>query len=147
LKPGRYKFEPQVTSRGRWAVYPMEVRVSDAVAPTCRRTGARLPSIRERADAVLLGPLRAFLCGKPEEPGADHDSIRSFTRRNVLEDLALAREKEKTLGHDAVANQLLSGLGADRSSFCADKAPGASHTADWYLRSRGLLRRRARDAY
>ncbi len=147
LRPGRYKFEPQVTSRGRWATYPMEVRVSDAVATSHLRIPARLPGIRERADAVLLGPLRAFLCGQPEEPGADFDSIRSFTRRNVLEDLVLAREKEKTLGRDAVANQLLSGAGVDRVSFCAGGAPGAGQTTEWYLRGRGLVRRGSREEY
>ncbi len=147
LKPGRYKLEPQVSCDGRWAIYPMEVRVSDVVVPEHRYVPARLPSTKLPSDAAALGPLRAYLCGEAERHRDGTESIRALIRRNVLEDIALAREKEKTLGKEAVARILLRGLNIGSDAFCALKKITSEYGPEWYLRARDVLYRGERKFY
>ncbi len=147
LKPGRYKLEPQVSCDGRWAIYPMEIRVSDVVIPEHRYTPARLPSTKLSSDAVALGPLRAYLCGEAESPRDGPESIRALIRRNVLQDIALAQEKEKTLGKEAVARILLRGLNLGADGFCATKKVTSEYGPEWYLRARDVLYRGERKFY
>ncbi len=147
LKPGRYKLEPQVSCDGRWAIYPMEIRVSDVVVPEYRYFPARLPSTKLGSDAAALGPLRAYLCGEAEFPRNGTESIRALIRRNVLQDIALAREKEKTLGKEAVARILLRGLNLGADAFCALKKITSEYGPEWYLRARDVLYRGERKFY
>jgi hypothetical protein len=139
IAPGRMKLEPQVTSQGNWAVYPMEIRISDVIAPSVAPSPARLPSARLPSDAAVLGPLREYLCGVPEKPGEEADGIRRILRRNAREDLAIARRKEAEQGREAVANQLLLGLGLDVKAFCAAGEIESPIGPEWYLRARDFL--------
>jgi hypothetical protein len=142
LKPGRYKFEPQVNCGDRWATYPMEVRVSDVVVPETPPSAGPLPSTTLSADAAVLGPLREYLCGTAGKPGSNPlDSVRALVRRNVLEDLALARQSEKESGKEPVANKLLRGLNLSPDAFCASEELTSPSGPEWYLRGRDLLYR------
>ncbi len=148
LAPGRYKLEPQVSINGTWAVYPMEVRVSDVVAPDVPPGNASLPSASESSDTAVLGPLRAYLCGEPETTRLGGElTIRSLIRRNVLEDLAIARRHEPGLGLDGVASRLLRGLQVDRAGFCAAKQIDSPMGPEWFLRARDYLYRGQREWY
>jgi hypothetical protein len=77
----RIKIEPQLFLNGDWVVYPMEVRVSEAIVPDA---GA----VRETA-AAPLDAMRNFLCGGKPKAGASSgwDRLRS---RNAGQDIALA---------------------------------------------------------
>ena len=140
VNPGRVKLEPQVNVGDSWAIYPMEVRISVVAAPALRIQPGRLPGVKLPADAAVLGPLREYLCGTPEKRGDSRESIRQIIRRNVLEDLAIARQLEKQLGKEAVAKGILRGLGWDRASFCAAKEVTGPLGPEWYLRGRDFLR-------
>ena len=139
LAVGRYKLEPQINCDGRWAFYPMEVRVSDVAAPAVPITGARLPSPSLPSDASLNGPLHNYLCGALERVRTPGDTVRQLIRRNVLEDLGIAREKEKSLGRNTVANSILRGLNMDTAAFCAAKDFKSPLGPEWYLPGRDFL--------
>ena len=138
--PGRVKLEPQLSCDGRWVAYPMEVRISTVTVPPHKKTAARLPGVEESTGEIVLGPLREYLCGKPETIGRGGPlSIRQIIRRNVLEDLAIARRRERETGQEAVAAGLLRGLAMDRESFCAAEKIASEWGPEWYLRGRDFL--------
>ncbi|MBC7293283.1 MAG: hypothetical protein H5T84_04095 [Thermoleophilia bacterium] len=138
--PGRVKLEPQVNVGGRWAIYPMEVRVSDVTAPPIPPAVPILPPVSARSDKVVLGPLRAYLCGEePRGQRVKEPTARGLIWRNVMEDLALARELEAERGADTVRNGLLLGLQMDVGSFCQAKEFETRYGPEWYLRGRDFL--------
>ena len=81
----RIKIEPQVAIDGDWAVYPMEVRVTDAVAPA-----------RAAPEQGLASPfevMQAFLCGAKLRPIAGRVPIGAELQfRNAQQDVALASQ-------------------------------------------------------
>jgi len=141
LDAGRYKLEPQVSCNGRWAIYPMEVRVSDVIAPDVPASHRRLPAASLPADEAAMGPLREYLCGTPEENGNGRESVRLLVRRNVLEDMAIARAKEQEVGKDVLARHLLEDLHMDAEGFCAAEEIERPNGPEWYLRGRDFLYR------
>ncbi len=137
----RIKLEPQVNVDGHWVTYPMEVRISKVAAPPFHPRAARLPSVREPADASALGPLRDYLCGESEKETEAPMAVRSLIRRDALEDMAIAKELEKRIGKEAVAKGLLRGLGISRDAFCATGKPKSPLGPEWYLKGRDFLYR------
>jgi hypothetical protein len=136
---GRVKLEPQIHSEGVWATYPMEVRISDVTVPPHNPTAGLLPNLSEPAYAAIVGPIREYLCGKPEKGGGEQNGILSLIRRNVLEDLAVARSRETELGKERIAEALLGQLSMDAAKFCAASAIDSAAGAEWYLRGRDFL--------
>lgn len=139
--PGRMKIDAQLNVDGRWVIYPMEVRISDAVIPDAAARTGRLPPLEARSDAAVLGPVREYLCGVSEPPGDGGLTVRRLIRRNAVEALARARALEAERGKDEVARGLLRGLGIDRAAFCAlERIPGPLGP-EWFLRGRDYLYR------
>jgi hypothetical protein len=147
LTPARYKLEPQLNVEGHWVSYPMEIRVSDVTVPMHRETLARLPGIKLPSDSAVMGPLRAYICGEPESGRTATESARRLMRRNVLEDLAIAREREKHVPREEVVNQLLRGLNIDGPTFCAATERGGPLGPEWYLLARNYLHKGSRTWY
>ncbi len=145
----RYKLEPQLSVNGHWLVYPMEVRVSDVIAPLERPVPARLPSASSPADAAVLSPLRAYLCGETETGHNGVDSGRWLIRRNTLEDLSIARRKEEETGmsREEMGNHLLRGLNMDVATFCAAEEVSKPSGPEWFLRARDFLYRGSQRIY
>lgn len=139
--PGRLRLEVQLSIEGRWLIYPMELRVSDVTVPAHRWKPSALSSIQAPADRAALGPLREYLCGEPEAGMDGRDTIRQIIRRNALEDMAVAREKEKELGKEAVATNLLRALKLEREAFCGAAEIRSEFGPEWYLRARDFLYR------
>lgn len=137
--PERMKLDPQVNVGGRWAIYPMEVRIAQTIAPDCEPAEGSLPRAAASSDASALGPLKSYLCGTPERGRNGETTIRHLIRRNVMEDMALARSLEQTLGAEAVAAGLLRGLEIDRASFCSAREVTSPLGPEWYLRGRDFL--------
>ncbi len=108
---GRMRVQADLKVGDRWIIYPMEVRVMEAVVPKVEWRPGRVARITARVDASLC----ARNSGNPAPP----DTIRQLIRRNALQDLALAR----SLGTSAVVCQ----------------PPGPN--AEWYLRPRDQLLR------
>jgi len=142
-KPGRTKLDFQLNMDDHWLIYPMEARITDAVTPDVPVSSLQLPPVEARTDAIILGAVREYVCGIPEPASADTDepSIRALIRRNVIEDLALARSEEETRGADVVAAGLLGGLNMDRTEFCDLESPENLQNPEWLLRGRDFLYR------
>jgi hypothetical protein len=141
--PGRMKLDFQLNHNDHWLIYPMEVRITDAETPGVQVSPRRLPPVTARSDASMVGPVREYVCGVPDEAaqGDSQRNIRSLIRRNVLEDLALARAQEETRGAEVVKAGLLEGLGAEWESFCSTDSPSDPENPEWFLRGRDFLYR------
>jgi len=147
--PGRVKLDFQLNHNDHWLIYPMEVRITDAVAPDVEVASRRLPPVEASIDTAILGPVREYVCGIPE-PAAQGDgqrSIRSLVRRNVIEDLALARSQEESRGVEIVKSGLLGGLGEEFQDFCSPESPPDPENPEWFLRGRDFLYRGAANYY
>jgi hypothetical protein len=137
--PGRMKIDAQLNVDGRWVIYPMEVRVSDAVIPDAPFRPGRLPPIEARSDAAALGPVREYLCGASEPAGDGLLTVRRLIRRNALEAVARARALEAEHGKEEVARGLLRGLGIDPAAFCSLERTSGPLGPEWFLRGRDYL--------
>jgi len=139
--PGRMKLDAQLHVDKRWIIYPMELRISDVVAPAVKSAAGRLPPLEASADTAALGPLRSYLCGIPEPDGLGPFSARWIIRRNVREDMALAEARQAELDKDELARGILRGLGMDAAKFCALRRVESPLGPEWYLRGRDFLYR------
>jgi len=117
----RVKIEPQVGIDGEWLIYPMEVRVMEAVVP-----GGPPP---RQAIAEPFEVMRAFLCGGETRPLRAGTPIGTELRfRNAQQDVALAARSSA-----ALRDELKKAMGG-----CSAPAPG---DPEFYLRLRDLLLR------
>jgi hypothetical protein len=115
----RVKIEPQVGIGGDWVVYPMEVRV----------TGASAPSALVHGIAEPFDVMRAFLCGDEPRPLRGNITIGAeFRFRNAQQDAALAARSSNGL-----RDELKKAIGG-----CSAAAPG---DPEFYLHIRDLLLR------
>ena len=136
---GRMKLDSFLNIDGHWTIYPMEVRVSEVVAPGRQAPNGNLPAVTKSTSDVAVAPLKNYLCGPSDQGPAGTFGIRHIIRRNVLENIAMAREREAIEGREAVANGLLRGLGMDRAAFCAAPEFKSPLGPEWYLRGRDFL--------
>ena len=77
----RMRVQAVLKSGDLWLVYPMELRIAEAVVPKIGRVAADLPPIAARADASTKPGLGA---------GLPHLCVRSMIHRNAMQDRALA---------------------------------------------------------
>jgi hypothetical protein len=129
----RMRLEAVLKSGGQWIVYPMELRVMAAVAPAIRWAPGPVPPLTARADVSLAGPLRTLLCGAREKGSTSALTVRQLIRRNVLEDVALARK----LG---VKQEILRRL---EPSWCELRDAPSTQSPEWYLPLRSFLIQKA----
>ncbi len=126
-----------------WIMYPMEVRVTPAVAPAIPvKQNVVLPPVTARADAAVYGPLRNFLCNAHEPGRKERLSVRELIHRNAVQDLSLARALQGR-GIDLRAEILHRAGGADKKEWCQSPATASPPGAEWFLRVRDLIYRKA----
>lgn len=136
----RIRIEVQLNVGEQWIIYPMEVRVRDRTGPGGGRPLGPLPAVKARADAALTAPLREYLCGDPlsaKGPVA-LDTLRAVLVRNMRQDLAMARAREKEEGAGVAAMLLKAGGWESAESFCKARALSA-RGPEWWLRARTYL--------
>jgi len=115
----RVKIEPQVGIGGDWVIYPMEVRVMEAVVP------GHAAAARGIAEPFEL--MRAFLCGGEPRPLRGATPAGAELRfRNAQQDVELA-----TVGSDTVRQEI------KRAMDGCDAKPPAD--PEFYLRVRDVL--------
>ncbi|MBM3774215.1 MAG: hypothetical protein FJW37_03545 [Acidobacteria bacterium] len=112
---GRVRVEALIQAGGRWVVYPLEARVASTTAPALRSPAGLAPGIAERSDA----PVFAAWCGAAEEHG-EALTARQLVRRNALQDVALARQRNEVIP----------------PAWCSGPKPAG---AEWYLPVRDRL--------
>jgi hypothetical protein len=141
------RLEVQLNVGARWIIYPMEPRILSTTIPTHQETDAALPGMEAPADAPALGPLLAHVCGKPEGAGKlDGLTVPRLTRRNALQDVALAKQLEARRGRAFLSSQILEITGLpSREAWCASPAGPRGWGAEWYLRVRDHLYRAGAD--
>ncbi len=125
-----------------WIMYPMEVRVMPAVAPIIHARSAALPPLTARADTAVYGPFRNFLCNAHEAGRKERLSVRELIHRNAVQDLALARMLEGR-GIDLRAEILHRAGTADQKEWCRSPRAATPPGAEWFLRVRDLIYRKA----
>lgn len=138
----RVRVEVLLKAGRGWVMYPMEVRVMPAVAPSLRERRAALPPVEARADASVYGPFRNFVCHAREPGGRERLSVRRLIRRNAEQDMALAGSLETSRTH-AIRDAVLDRAGIrSRAEWCTSHDP-PEDGAEWFLRVRHLLYRKA----
>jgi hypothetical protein len=142
----RTKLEPQLYLEDRWITCPMEVRILPAVIPAHETGSVALAAVEEPSDATARRALRTYLCGSSAADLATRGTIRWFTSRNALEDIALARSLESRPGLKLLPEILrLAGAG-DPAKWCASPMFPQDLGPEWYLRLRDALYRMTRYA-
>src|SRR5579863_7770736 len=126
-----------------WLMYPMEARVTPAVAPSIEADSVALPPGTARADAAAMGPFRNFICGGHEARREEKLSVRQLIHRNAVQDMALARSLEAAQRGD-LRGEILKRLGlSERGAWCKGPSSLGELGTEWWLRVRDLLYRRA----
>ena len=139
----RIKVEPQFWVNDTWISYPMEIRVAAASVPSHQRPPGKLPSVQAPAYALATGPMAAVVCDIAEEAAKPADpTVRSMIRRNVWQDMVLAREL--AAHRPRVMDEVAAPTGAaDASAYCTAvtiSSPGNLH-GEWFLKVRDVLYR------
>lgn len=140
----RTRLEVQVDYGGGWIVYPLELRIQAARSPEPAGALQALAPLGAPSSDSALAAVEAYLCG----PGAPGDTgpptIRRMIRRNARQDVALARSLEAGLGKAEVMAGMLGAAGArDRGAWCKAPVTPPESGAEWYLRVRDFLYRKA----
>jgi hypothetical protein len=114
----RVKIEPQVGIGGEWLTYPMEVRVTEAVAP----------KVNVESTVPPLELMRLYLCQGRRRVTLDGVGVSqpSLHARNAQQDAELA-----AAGSDALRQEIKHALGG-----CEAKPPA---DPEFYLRVRDVL--------
>lgn len=122
----RFRLEVQFNANGRWVIYPLEIRVREAMVPT-RIESAAAP--------------RDYACGPPSAPRPQPGLTRAsgFIARNIAQDLALARVRESAEPRQQIIAAIVRAGGwTTASEFCASSEP-APRGVEWWLRARDYL--------
>jgi hypothetical protein len=141
----RSRLELQVASGDRWTIYPLELRAQEArpmTQPAAERPAVKVePAVSAPSSASALWVLRAYACGAGAVPVAGSPgTVRGLIRRNALQDQALARSLEHSLGRATLMREMLATLGArDRAAWCRDPKTPPELGAEWVLRVRDYL--------
>ncbi len=138
----RVRLEVLVKVGRGWVEYPMEVRVTPAVAPAIPESHAALPPVTARADAPVYGPLRSFVCGAHEKGHEERLSVRRLIHRNAVQDLALAHALAERATD--LETEVLTRAGiAEKKPWC--RSPGGLRElgTEWFLRVRDAAYKRA----
>lgn len=126
----RFRLEVQVNANDRWLIYPLEIRVSEALAP---------------AKAETAAAPRDYICGAPTTtapPRPDLTRGAGFVNRNIAQDLMLARVRESAEPRDQIIAAILRAGGWNSTTeFCAAPEP-APRGVEWWLRVRDYLLQR-----
>lgn len=138
----RVKVEPQLWVPDRWIVYPMEVRILEAIVPKHVYQLAKLPEPGFRSDGVIYPRMRELLCGGSIASGAKLHSptVLSLLDRNIAQDMALGRRLSKA----SVAQVFLRPTGNAQAEDWCKSAQGRVLEAlptEWFLRVRDILYR------
>lgn len=134
----RFRLEIQLHAAGRWTIYPMEMRPMDTVAPAQPRLRGALAPVGARADATVSLALQAALCNAGGGARIRLDTLRAVILRNVLQDLAISRQREGGAADGALKSLLLTGGWSSPEAFCRSSGP-APRGPEWWLRVRGYL--------
>ncbi|MGE5486417.1 MAG: hypothetical protein ACM3ZB_01190 [bacterium] len=142
----RTRLEVQLKSGEDWVIYPMEMRIHEAVIPAPLGPSAPLASVDAPASETAAAAFRAYACkAAPARGSADAPtSVRAAIRRNARQDAALARSLEGT-SKDALVEDLARWAGfAGIPAFCGGgPPPRPERGAEWYLPIRDRLYRTA----
>jgi hypothetical protein len=133
----RIRYEVQLHSKNRWNIFPLELRVLGATVPDQFPIVGDLAAAGDPSSSTAFSALRSYLCGHAQKASAMGLSQRPLIRRNASQDVAIAREIEKTKGLAYVRNGIAQSLGAaDAPAWCAAELP---RDPERYLRARDFL--------
>ncbi len=135
----RFRLEIQLHAAGRWTIYPMEMRPMEVTVPEVPPLRGRLAPLSARADETVSLALRDSVCGDGAEAApAPLENLRAVILRNTLQDLAIARAREREFGIRLVELLALAGGWSTKDEFCQAAQP-APRGPEWWLRVRGHL--------
>ncbi len=136
----RIRLEIQLNVGSGWTIYPLEVRVRDRSGPGGGRPLGPLPAVAARSDMAVIAPLREYLCGdKLSTRGpVPLDTLRALLVRNMRQDLATAREREKEEGAGAAQMLMRAGGWPSVEDFCKARGPSPGGV-EWWLKARNYL--------
>lgn len=137
-EPGRFRLELQLYASDRWTIYPMEMRIVAASAPSAG-AAPRPSALQARADAPALDSLRAAYCAAPARPSSTTplSAPAAFVARNAFQDILIAQSQQARTGRQAILDAILNaGAWPSLDAMCRLPAPAG---AEWWLRFRAFL--------
>jgi hypothetical protein len=114
VPPDRMRLQALLKAGDRWLVYPMELRIRQAIVPAFEWKPVPVPPVKARADAALA----EAWCGRPAKE-AGPLTVRQLIARNARRDRLLAQTVPPEI-----------------SQWC--RHPGAL-PAEWYLTVRDRI--------
>lgn len=142
----RVRVEAQLNVGDDWIVSPLELRLQPATVPLMTSAFGGIEPLGKNSADTSFGVIRQFLCGKPQPYKDAEPSVRSFLRRNAIQDAALAKSLEsKPAAQGQLRTALAGSFGAkDAETLCSNPpAPPASYNPEAYLKVREYLYRLA----
>jgi len=136
---GRFRLEVQLNVADRWVIYPLEVRIQQALVTVKTAPAGPLPGPQSRADQAVRIPACEFTSGQAagkEAPPLDRTA--AFVERNARQDLMLA----KTQPAAAIHALLLTASGFPALDAFCQLTTQAPKGAEWWLRFRDQLYQR-----
>jgi hypothetical protein len=136
---GRFRLEVQLNVAGRWVIYPLEVRVQQAMAPAKAAPTGPLPGPQSRADQSVRKAACEFIRDQPAAKDAQPlDRTAAFVERNARQDLLIA----KTQPAAAIHSLLLTASGFPALDTLCEMTTPTPRGAEWWLRFRDQLYQR-----
>ncbi|MEZ5352536.1 MAG: hypothetical protein R2762_07850 [Bryobacteraceae bacterium] len=137
----RIRYEVQMQAGDRWFIYPLELRVLGATVPKGFPQAGELAPSSQPAANTAWATLAAYLCDRRRPAAPAGLTQRALIRRNASQDVAVARDLEKSRGAIFVRNGIAQALGAkDAPAWCA---AGFPEDGESYFRARNFLLRAA----
>ncbi|MEZ5399160.1 MAG: hypothetical protein R2729_05785 [Bryobacteraceae bacterium] len=137
----RIRYEVQMQAGDRWVIYPMELRVLGATVLKGFPQAGELAPAGSPAANTAWAALAAYICDRRRPAAPAGLTQRALIRRNASQDVALARELEKTRTISEVRNGIAQSLGAkDVPAWCA---AGFPEDPELYFRARDFVIRAA----
>lgn len=138
----RTRLEVQYSEGENWVIYPMELRIFPPVAPEPSGPLPALAPLEAKVSDSALAVLHGYVCGSaPALVTENPPSVRTMSRRNAQQDMAVASTMEAASGgKPALVAAMLAAAGLGKAEqFCAKPSPPPGQGAEWYLHVRDYL--------
>lgn len=147
FRPSRIRVEVQLNAGANWIIQPMEVRVQAATIPAHVKPTSALAPPNLNIVQTAFAAIQSALCAPSPVKGKEAASLtaRHLLRRNVAQDMALARTLEPAMGKENLHGTMLGFIGApDAKTWCGARLnPNAPYDPESYLKLRDYLLRTA----
>ena len=141
----RVRVEAQLNVGDDWIISPLELRLQQAAIPPLTRTAGTVAAVGANIADTAYSALRGFVCGRTEPYSPAEPDARAFIRRNVAQDIALARSLEtKATARGQLMKTLAAAISPDDIPVMCGQRPSVErYDPEAYFKVREYLYRLA----